>query len=279
VNTKETQDAVFNQTGRVEIPRSFVKTEVDHRAGTVAFKGLHKGDWSANIPGPVMDAANLHVDVHGNLFGMRQTVQVPRESFAPNWRGVNIQVPPELTSGDYRVRLSVSLALPAEDIDGGRVIAAATDIVVVSGPGGLGQTPGNLPLLPVIGSRDFPDLYKLVIDETEGPRLMVNSGIPGVDMKAVVRQPAVQLGVLSSVVREVMVYLAMNQENAPSWGRAWLDLDGVRGRDLPDIEGISITPAFKEARDFAESASQAFIQLTDVVRRFAEATNVQLEEE
>ena len=283
MTVRQKQDAVFNQTRRIEIPDSFVK-EREVLDGKVIFRGFHEGDWSEDIPDAEMDAAELHVDVTSAFFNTRQTLTTPREALDSNWGGMTITVPSELVGGSYVVRLRASIVLPVETEDGGRIIAITRPVLVRQGDSrDNGDTPGTgvgVSLLPVSPSSDIPDLYKLVIDEADGPRLLANSEIPGTNWRDLVARPEAKYGIISSAVRDVFFYLAMHPNAAGAWVEPWQKLMGPGRSELPlDLDDLPLLEIFEKVDLFARLQAEGCIQRMRVKDKFVEALGNQEPEE
>lgn len=268
MTVRKSQNVVFNRTGRVEIPASHVRRRVE--SSRLYFDGLHRGSWSELLSASDLAEAVLYVDVQSLLLLQRTKVASPPQVFESSWAGIKIDVPAELTNGDYRVKLQITVAFPTDHAQAGRILAQSSEIVIVEGPdAGGGRGPSLLKVRPA--TDDMPDLSRLEITETEGPVLYVNANIPGMSWKELASDPRFKHGIFSNCVREILRHLVVNPEGRTTWGAAWLVLDGIRGHDLPDIEDLSVQDAWKEAHDFADTACEHLLVHVELTRRFAEA--------
>ncbi len=267
---REHQDAVFNRTGRVEIPSSHIQRKVDLNPTRISLLRLFSGAWSECLDLSLLSAAVLHVDIHSLLLTHRATVSNPAAALEEGWSGVDISVPIELTNGDYRVKLQVTIALPGDHPDAGRIIARSGELVVVQGPEeGGSDGPSLLKVRPSLD--DMADLSRLEITETEGPILYINTSIAGLSWKELASDPLFKHGIFSHCIREVLRHLVVNPDSRSSWGASWLALEGIRGRDLPDIGDLSVQDAWRETHDFAEAACENLLEQVEFTKRFAEA--------
>lgn len=262
------QDAVFNRTGRVEIPSSHIRRQM--QPSRISFLGLFSGGWSELLEPDTLSHALLYVDIHSLLLTQRTTVSNPATAFEKSWEGVDISVPAELTSGDYRVKLQITIALPEDNPDSGRILARSSEIVIVQGPDDGGNDGPSL--LKVRPSLDpMSDLSRLEISETEGPILYINKSIPGLSWKELASDPVFKHGIFSTCLREILRHLVIKADSQSSWGAAWLALKGIKGLDVPDVEDLSVQDAWDEAHDFAESACEHLLEQVELTKRFAEA--------
>jgi hypothetical protein len=262
------QDAVFNRTGRVEIPASHIRRHVG--IARIQFQGLHRGSWSKSLDEEELAAAILYVDIQSLLLTQRTRIETPIQVFEAAWGGIAVDVPNELTNGDHRVKLQITIALPSDHPQAGRILARSSEIVIVEGPDdGGGPGPSLLKVRP--SPDEMQDLSRLEISEPEGPVLYVNAGIPGLSWKELASDPKFKHAIFSNCVREVLRHLIMNPESRSSWGAAWLSLDGIRGNDLPDVDDLSAQEAWREAYDVAETICEHFLEHVELTRRFAEA--------
>lgn len=268
MTVRKTQDVVFNRTGRVEIPASHVRRKVE--SSRICFDGLHRGSWSDVLNASDLSQAVLYVDIQSLLLLQRTEVADPSEVFEASWSGLAIDVPNELTNGDYRVKLQITIAFPADHSEAGRILAQSNEIVIVEGPDtGGGRGPALLKVRPA--ADDMPDLSRLEITETEGPVLYVSANIPGMSWRELAGDPKFKHSIFSSCVRDILRHLVINPEGRTTWGAAWLTLDGIRGHDLPDVDDLSVQDAWTEAHDFADTACEHLLTHVELTRRFAEA--------
>lgn len=267
---RETQDAVFNRTGRIEIPLSHIRRKVEQNR--FRFEGFHTGAWCENLPPSDLEASVLHVDIHCLLLLKRCTIDDVTAVLEADWKGVDIEVPKELTKGDYRVTMQVTIAFPGHHPDAGRIVARSSDIVLIEGEGDGGEKgPSILPVRP--DKEGMPDLSRLEITEDEGPVLYVNACLTGLTWKDLARDPKFRFGVFSGCVREILKYLVFNTTCQETWGKEWLDLEGVKGREVPEVEELPIHEAWKQANDFAGTACEGLLQHLNLAERFLRASN------
>lgn len=264
-----TQDAVFNRTGRIDIPLSHIRRKVEQNK--FRFEGLHSGAWCENVPPADLEASVLHVDVRSLLLLKRCTIDDVKPVLKPEWEGVDIEVPEEITEGDYRVTMQVAIAFPEHHPDAGRIIARSSDIVLIEGPGRSGDKGPSL--LPVRPDKDgMPDLSRMEIAEDEGPVLYVNACLTGLTWKDLARDPKFRFAVFSACVREILQYLVFNATCRETWGKAWLNLEGVKGREIPEVEDLPPHEAWNEAVDFASTACEGLVQHLNLADRFIRAS-------
>ena len=259
------QNEVFNRTTRAEIPISCVRREVKPRS--INFKGLIKGEWSSSLEPSELAECVVHVDVRSVLLWKRETVDCPDEVFKKKgWKGCSISVPPELTNRDYRVKLQVTISFPAGHAQAGRILARSSEIIVVEGPeednGTLGAS--ILPVRPA--ADDIPELWRLVMADT-GPAVEVSTHVPGLSWKALAVDPRFKLAIFPGCVREILRTLVLNPGYRTTWGARWLDLEGIRGRDLPELEESSLSDAADELDTFVKEACNALLSQMDIVEK------------
>ena len=142
MNVRDTQDAVFNRTGRIEIPVSHIRRRV--LSPGVHFDGLHQGDWSNRIDPTELASAVLYVDLRSLLLLRRECIAQPTRVFSQSWESYIFELPVELTSGEHQLKLQVTIALPADHADAGRILARSSEIILVSGPAGDTITQTNI---------------------------------------------------------------------------------------------------------------------------------------
>jgi hypothetical protein len=268
MNVNSTQNDVFNRTGRLEIPNSHVRRHVD---GQIAFNGLHEGEWSSKIAPSDLDASVLYVDIRSLLFLQRREILNPAQVFDKNWTGCVFKVPGELMNGDYRVKLEVTIAFPAGHSKAGQIIARSNEIVVIEGPeDSEGEGSSLLPVRPA--ADHIPDLSRLEVIEPEGPVLYVNSKIPELSWKELASDPRFKFGIFSSCVREILRYLAFNPGSRDTWGAPWLELDGIKGRDFPNLDDVEdFHEASELVTEFVTTACDAFLEQLELPKLFVEA--------
>ena len=267
---RNSQDAVFNRTDRADIPVSHVRRR-KVETGCVWFGGLHRGEWSEHLPPAELSAAVLFVDIQSLLLLQRSQVEKVDPVFNAAWDGLRIEVPAELTGGDYRVTMQITISLPFDHPQAGRILARSSQIVLVEGPDGPGSERGPSLLRVAPAVDELPDLSRLEISETEGPVLYVNKDIPDLSWKELASDPMFKFSVFSGCVREILRYLVFNPECCGTWGAAWLALDGIKGRELPEVDDQTPHDAWVQAEEFAAVACDALLQQLDLASRFAQA--------
>lgn len=261
------QNAVFNRTKRIDIPVSFVDRGVE--PGRIRFNGLHHGEWSSQLYSQELREAVLYVDIRSMLLLKRVTVSDPPQSFDSSWEGCSIEVPHELTNNDYRVRMQITIAFPPNHTDGGKIVARSSEIVIVNGPDQHEGTGSSL--LPVSPSTDdIPELCRLAISESEGPVLYVNARIAGISWKELASDPKFKLSVFPGCVRDILRFLVFNPGCHSTWGAPWLELDGIRGRDIPDLDS-NPQNVWKDLNDYVNSASEGLMEQLQLGTRLGEA--------
>jgi hypothetical protein len=264
---RDSQDVVFNRTGRIEIPASHVRREVI--GNKVRFQGFHPGAWSEPLTPATLRPAVLHIDVDGLMNLERLTIQDIAPVFEPAWPGCELKLPDDVISSGSSVSIQLTLALPNTDPRAGLVLARSEKIVVIEGTKleGIGKS-----LLPVLPDLDgFNELYRLEISDETGPALKVNATIEGVSWRDLAYTPAFKFSILPGCVREILQYLVFHPSCRDEWGKPWLELDGVHGREIPDIEEKSPIDAWTDARDYATNAVDAFTTKLKLAQRFVEA--------
>lgn len=256
----ENQTAVFNRTDRIEIPGQFIRP-TETKAAEIIFKGLISGDWNSHIEEEQLMNAVLYVDVASILSDTRETITDCMDVFADDWEGRAVRLAPELVSGDHRVRMQVTIALPDSHKDAGRILAKSAERVIISGPDGDGT--GDRSLLDVRKSEDLSDLYKLDIDSTQGPTLLVTATIPQKSWRELAEDPLFQYTVLPGIVRDVLHYLVYHPESRDTWGAPWLEYPGIKGHSIPDIEELigvgDVIELFNAVDDYVSGATERFI--------------------
>ncbi len=256
------QNEVFNRTTRVEIPISCVRREVKPRS--INFKGLIKGEWSSSLEPSELAECVVHVDVRSVLLWKRETVDCPDEVFKK--KGCSISVPPELTNRDYRVKLQVTISFPAGHAQAGRILARSSEIIVVEGPeegnGTLGAS--ILPVRPA--ADDIPELWRLVMADT-GPAVEVSTHVPGLSWKALAVDPRFKLAIFPECVRKILRVLVLNPGYRTTWGAHWLELEGIRGRDLPELEELRLAEAADHLDAFVQEACDGLLSQMDIVEK------------
>lgn len=261
------QNAVFNRTERIDIPDSFIDRDIE--PGCIRLKRLRHGEWSSLIDPQHLVESVLHVDVLSLLLWKRSTVLDPNVCFEPAWGGCPMEVPSELTSNDYRVRMQITIAFPKGHADAGRIVARSSEIVVQQGPDQSGGTGGSL--LPVSpATDDIPELSRLAISENGGPVLCVNAAIAGISWKDLASDPKFKLAIFPDCVKEVLRYLVFNPGCRSTWGASWLDLDGIRGRDIPEIDVLNPQEAWKDICDYVDAACEGFMEQLQLGNRLSE---------
>jgi hypothetical protein len=190
--------------------------------------------------------------------------------FATSWEGIVVDLPVELTSGEHQLKLQITIALPTDHADAGRILARSSEIILVSGPEGAdGQGSSLLPVRPA--PDDLPELSRLQIDEMEGPVLYVNTRIAGVSWRDLASDAKFKYGIFPNCVREILCYLVMTPETRSTWGAAWLALDGIRGLDLPEVDGLPPRDAWQQMNDFADRGCEGLLEQADLTDRFTKA--------
>ena len=270
---RSSQDAVFNRTDRADIPVSHIRRKVE--TGCVRFGGLHRGEWSEHLSASELAAAVLYVDIQSLLLLHRSQVEEVEPVFNAGWKGLQIAAPAELTSGDYRVTMQITIALRSDQPQAGRILARSSEIVLVEGPDGSGSHggPSLLKVRPAVDN--IAELSKLEISEMEGPVLYVNKNISNLSWKELASDPMFKFSVFSGCVREILCYLVFNPESCGTWGAAWLALDGIKGREVVEIDGLGPHDAWIQANEFADEACEALLHHLEFATRFAQAVAMQ----
>ncbi len=266
----DSQDAVFNRTGRIEIPSSHIRQEAN--SNKVHFYGLRSGNWSKALDPSTLKSAVLHIDLDSLLLVERRTINDVPSVFDSNWTGTEVELPQEFAAGGRTLKMKLTIALPRSHADAGRILARSSDIVVIDGidlTGGKGQT--LLPVLP--DSSGICDLWRLEIEDT-GPVVYVNANIPNLSWKDLASIPTFKFAILASCVKEVLQHLVFHEGCRDTWGKPWLELDGVKARELPEVENCPPETAWKNANDFAKVACEAFVTSINLKEKFHKAAAI-----
>ena len=263
------QNEVFNRTTRAEIPISCVRRNVKPKI--IKFNGLIEGDWSSSLDATELAECVVHVDVRSVLLWKRKTLDCSVEIFKKNgWKGCTISVPPELTNKDYRVKLQVTISFPAGHSQAGRILARSSEIIVVEGPQEAKGTLGAsiLPVRPA--ADDIPELWRLVMADS-GPAVEVSTHVPGLSWKALAVDPRFKLAIFPECVRKILRALVLNPGCRTTWGARWLDLEGIRGRDLPELEELSLSQAADQLDAFVQEACDGLLSQMDIVEKLGKS--------
>ncbi len=260
------QSDVLKRTDRRELPvgcvlRSMVVQEL-------RIHGLVGGDWSQGLDRALLSQAWVFADVTSSFHSIRRGRRDALGALGRGWGDLVAELPKQLTSGDHRVRVAVTVALPETHANGGGIVARSPEFVIVEGPKGAA---GGQSILPVRPSESLSGLCRLVIEDLDGPVLYVSSRLQGLNWKDVARQPHFKFGVLEGCVRQILLHIACRQESVERWAQAWLQLPGVNGRDLPELEGRDLAEAHREAASWAADCTEACMVKLDVADLFAKA--------
>jgi hypothetical protein len=262
------QEIIFNRTGRFDIPASHVRRLPE--PGRIHFFGLHRGSWCEKLDEEELRKTVVHIDIHSIMLLKRSSIPDASKVFSNSWKGITILVPDELTNGDHRVKIQVTIAYPSSHQEAGKILARSEEIVILDGPDGPGSSgPSLLIVRPSPDSMD--DLSRLRIDDTDGPILYINTGIPGISWRTLALDPAFKHGIFSSCIREIFRHLAVFIDSRTSWGERWLNLDGVRGLRLPNIEENPLVDAWQEIEQFADLACERLLTNAKLVEKFSDA--------
>jgi hypothetical protein len=263
------QNEVFVRSGRIEIPMAFIKQEV--KPGLIGFNGLIHGEWSKSITKASLKTAALHVDIRSSLFWERTSVDSALKSFDAGWKGCLVKVPVELTAGDHRVKMQVTISLPEGGKDSGYIFAKSSEIVVVEGPTSDKGNKGSSLLPTRAANESIPELWRLVI-EPKGPVLEINKDVAELSWRELVADPRFKLAVFPPVLRHILHFLVRNPAERSTWGTRWLELEGIKGRDIPEFdEDKEFADYMEEVEDYIENAANGFLLQVEIPKKFGDS--------
>ncbi len=260
------QNDVLKRTDRRELPVGCVSRSMSGHE--LRIHGLLAGQWEQGLDRALLAQAWVFVDVTSSFYSIRRGRHDAFEALGREWGDLVVELPLQLVSGDHRVRVAVTVALPETHSNGGSIVARSPDFVAVDGPKGAG---GRQSILPVRPSVSVPGLCRLVIEDLEGPVLEISNRLQGVNCKDVARQPFFKFGVLESCVRQVFMHIACRRESVGPWAQVWLQVPGVKGRDLPELEGQDFEAAYRAAASWAAECTEACMVKLEVADLFAKA--------
>lgn len=265
---KSMQSRVISLTGRKRILREDVRFSV---VGDSVLIERVQGMWSADVDPAWLAAAELHADVRSLQFALRATVPMSEGVLREEWQGASIEMPGGLLSGDYRVKLQVSVVLPASHERAGRILAKSEEMIILEGPDGpapaLGQGGSLLPAVPDAG---LDNLCSLEIGH-KGPRLLVRSELDRVPWRTFAGSAAFKFGVFPLCLEQVLMHIALSDEE--SWMRRWLDLDGVKGSEHEIESEDDPATAYRKARVWARDCVQKVAIGRGALQLFLDAWN------
>ena len=167
--------------------------------------------------------------------------------------------------------MRITISQPNGDKNSGYIYAKSSEIVVVEGPSRDGGRNGAS-LLPTRAANDsIPELWSLVF-EPKGPVLEINKDISEMSWRELVADPRFKLGVFPTVLRLVLRRLVRQPAERSSWGARWLELEGVKGRDIPKFdEDKEVFDYMQEVDHYIESAVNGFLLQIEIPKRLGVA--------
>jgi hypothetical protein len=263
------QQLVLGRTGRRVLPVGCVSRDLER--DRVLIHGLLRGEWCQDLGDSLLAEAWVHVDLKSAYFSTRHSRPDASKALGHDWGDLILELPGDLGSGEHRIRIAVTVALPGAHGNGGRILARSPDIVLVEGPDG---GAGRASILPIRPSESVAGICRLQISEDEGPVLEVSKRVQGLGWKELARNPYFKFGVLAGCIQQVLLHLAFQRDGTPGWGEAWLGLPGVKGRDLPDLEDGNPEEAYRQASEWALECSEACVTALDLEELFREAAGL-----
>lgn len=263
-------DAVLHRTDRRELPEGCIRRELEERVLTVS--GLRAGEWSDSLDESDLRDAWVHVDVLSSFLTNRQSAPDALGATGDEWNGIRMELPEAMVGGDYHVRLQVTVAWHADHARAGLILARSPELVLIEGPVRDG---GRASLLPVRPSDEVRGLHELLIDEQEGPVLLVNSEIQGSPWRKIATEPHFQLACLESCFRSVFTHLALSQEGLPSWADRWMQVPGAKGRDLPSLPEGEALEVYNAAHEWAIEVARSCCSAMELVDRFRDQAGIE----
>ena len=253
---KTSQSAVFNRTGRQRILADCVGFRFDGEV--LRIQRLSGDDWSGGVEPGLLGAAVLHFDVRSLLYEARRSLPMTEVVLGDGWNGIDIKLASVLFEAGYRIKLQVTIALPATHADGGRILARSEELVVRDGDIGEEDDDGKGgSLLPTRPDPQLESLCRLEFEHT-GPVLLVNSSVQGVSWREIATNPYFKHGVFLTCLEQVLLHIALTDaEDRPAWTERWLSLPGVVGTDVEVAEEDSSAIAYLNAREWARVRAKA----------------------
>ena len=234
MSVKASQSKVFPRTGRKRILSQDVQWDV--LEGGFAVRGV-TGSWVQGVDADLLEKAELHLDLRSLLYALRSSVAIASGVLEDGWKGCDIKVPPDLLTGDYRVKLQVSVVLPVPHECAGRILAKSEEIILLKGPDGDGGDEGKGgSLLTTVPDPDLRSLCQLDIDD-QGPTFRVLSELDKIPWRVIATSASFKFGVAPLCLEQILIYIWLHYENQQPWMERWLQMDGVREvEELIDID-------------------------------------------
>lgn len=271
---RDFQNATFNRTGRRGIPAAAIESEFG--SGKVRIRAVKSGSWREGLDDALLAKAQVHFDVSSLLYHVRQTLSNAVGVLDKAWKGVEMVLPPELIEGKYRVKLQVTIVLPRENGDGGRILAQSGTKVVIpgEGDGGEGGDETGRSLLPVKPRHGMSELWRLEFTAS-GPILFVNADLEEISFRELATHSAFKYGILPGALRLIFFRLAMADPDTASWEEPWLRLPGAAGRARPELDELEFSEQIAMANEWADEVVAAVSTKAEVVSKFASKWNAE----
>ena len=246
MSAKSTQNRVFSRTGRKRILKGDVQFSDD--GGSLLIERV-KGGWVEGIDQGWLEQAEVHLDVRSLLYAQRETVQIQDGVLSDDWKGAAIKMPKGFLSGDYRVKLQVSVVLPPSHDNAGRILAKSEEVIIHAGPVGPDTDTGEGgSLLHAVPDASLDNICSLEIGH-KGPKLLVRSELERVPWKTFAASAAFKFGVFPLCLEQVLIHIALSDEQP--WMQKWRALDGVKGTEHEIQEDDGLAAAYDKARTWA----------------------------
>lgn len=268
------QNATFNRTGRRKIPVNDIESVFENTK--VRITRLRSEGWREGLTDELLEKAQVHFDISSLLYHVRETKTSAKSVLDETWPGLEVPLPPELIEGKYRVKLQVTIVLPPENGDGGRMLAQSAIKVVVTGEGDETGDEGGKSLLPVKLRHSMSELWRLQFTgDGNSPILFVNADIEGLSFRELATHSAFKYGILPGVLRLIYFKLAFAEPDTASWEGRWLRLPGVAGRARPDLEDLEFTERIASATEWADEVVTHLSTKMEVISKFARKWNAE----